>query len=261
MAKKKVTTPEEEGVEPKNQDPTVPTSTSSEDTPEVKDETTKPAEAEQEAEATDEAIPSTDEEPEPKPTSTTPGSEEATPSEQSGDKPAEAEQEEEATDEAIPSTDEEPEPKPTSATTDSEEATPSEQSGDEPAEEGGDPEATEKPAEGADTSGETPEDGDPEDGAAQDGENREEPQEYEDAAPSALSDIAHQVLRDYDLKVVFLTTDGTAFYGYSDALNYARTLADETVHHFFRTPPTDDELRQLLPRDLLPEYLLKTEEQ
>lgn len=212
MAKKKVTTPEEEGVEPKNQDPTVPTSTSSEDTPEVEDETTKPAEAEQEAEATDEAIPSTDEEPEPKPTSTTPGSEEATPSEQSGGKPAE---------------------------------------------EGGETEATEKPVEGADTSGDTSMDGDPEGGAAQDEENREE---YEDAAPSALSDIAHQVLRDYDLKVVFLTTDGTAFYGYSDALNYARTLADETVRHFFRTPPTDDELRQLLPRDLLPEHLLKKEE-
>ena len=210
MPKKKVTTPEEEGVEPKNQDPTVPTSTSSEDTPEVVDETTKPAEEEQEAEATDEAIPSTDDEPEPKPTSTPPGSEEATPSEQSGDKPAE---------------------------------------------EGGDPEATEKPAEGADTSGETSEDGDPEDGAARDEEKREEPQEYEEAEPSALSDIAHQVLRDYDLKVVFLTTDGTAFYGYSDALNYARTLADETVHHFFRTPPTDDELRQLLPHNLLPEHL------
>ena len=213
MAKKKVTTPEEEGVESKSQDPTIPTSTSSEDTPEVEDETTKPAEAEQEEEAKDEAIPSTDEEPEPKPTSTTP---------------------------------------------ESEEATPSEQIGDEPTEEGGDREATEKPAEGADTSGETPIEGDPEGGAARDGENREE---YEDAAPSALSDIAHQVLRDYDLKVVFLTTDGTAFYGYSDALNYARTLADEPVHHFFRTPPTDDELSQLLPRDLLPEYLLKTEEQ
>ena len=207
MAKKKVTTPEEEGVESKSQDPTIPTSTSSEDTPEVEDETTKPAEAEQEEETTDEAVPSTDEEPEPKPTSTTPDSEEATPSEQSGAKPAE---------------------------------------------EGGDPEATEKPAEGADTSGDTPEDGDTEGGAAQDEENREE---YEDAAPSALSDIAHQVLRDYDLKVVFLTTDGTAFYGYSDALNYARTLADETVHHFFRTPPTDDELRQLLPHNLLPEHL------
>ena len=212
MAKKKVTTPEEEGVEPKNQDPTVPTSTSSEVTHEVEDETTKPAEAEQEAEAMDEAIPSTDEEPEPKPTSTTPDSEEATPSEQSGGKPTE---------------------------------------------EGGEQEATEKPAEGADISGETPIEGDPEGRAARDGENREE---YEDAAPSALSDIAHQVLRDYDLKVVFLTTDGTAFYGYSDALNYARTLADETVHHFFRTPPTDDELRQLLPRDLLPEHLLKKEE-
>ena len=258
MAKKKVTTPEEEGVEPKNQDPTVPTSTSSEVTPEVEDETTKPAEAEQEAEATDEAISSTDEEPEAKPTTTTPDSEEATPTEQSGDKPAEAEQEAEATDEAIPSTDEVPEPKPTSTTPESEEATPSEQIGDEPTEEGGDPEATEKPAEGADTSGETPIEGDPEGGAARDGENREE---YEDAAPSALSDIAHQVLRDYDLKVVFLTTDGTAFYGYSDALNYARTLADETVHHFFRTPPTDDELRQLLPHNLLPEHLQKTEEQ
>ena len=207
MAKKKVTTPEEEGVEPKNQDPTVPTSTPSEVTPEVEDETTKPAEAEQEAEATDEAIPSTDEEPEPKPTSTTPDSEEATPSEQIGDKPVE---------------------------------------------EGGELEATEKPAEGADTSGEPPIEGDPEGGATRDGEKREE---YEDAAPSALSDIAHQVLRDYDLKVVFLTTDGTAFYGYSDALNYARTLADETVHHFFRTPPTDDELRQLLPHNLLPEHL------
>ena len=208
MAKKKVATPEEEGVESKSQDPTIPTSTSSEDTPEVVDETTKPAEAEQEQEATDEAVPSTDEEPEPKPTSTTPDSEEATPSEQSGDKPAE---------------------------------------------EGGDQEATEKPAEGADTSGETPIEGDPESGAARDEEKREE--EYEDAAPSALSDIAHQVLRDYDLKVVFLTTDGTAFYGYSDALNYARTLADETVHHFFSTPPTDDELRQLLPHNLLPEHL------
>ena len=77
----------------------------------------------------------------------------------------------------------------------------------------------------------------------------------EEMPPTALSELARQILRDHDLRVVFLVSDGTAFYGYSDALNYAQTLTVKDVYHFFATPPTDDELRELLPPSLRPNHL------
>lgn len=125
--------------------------------------------------------------------------------------------------------------------------------------------AAEEPVEGADTPTATEETPTKEEGAPEDAETDEaaeaedtqedEAPEAEDVAPTALSDLAAQILRDHDLKVVFLTSDGTAFYGYSDALNYAQTLTVKDVYHFFATPPTDDELRELLPPSLRPKHL------
>lgn len=114
--------------------------------------------------------------------------------------------------------------------------------------------AAEEPVEGADTPPATEEPPTEEEGVPEDAETDEAP-EAEDVAPTALSDLAAQILRDHDLKVVFLTSDGTAFYGYSDALNYAQTLEVKDVYHFFATPPTDDELRELLPPSLRPKHL------
>ena len=133
-----------------------------------------------------------------------------------------------------------------------------------PAEEAPNEDAAEEPVEGADTppaTEETPteEEGAPkaETGEAAEAEDTQEDEspEAEDVAPTALSDLAAQILRDHDLKVVFLTSDGTAFYGYSDAINYAQTLESKEVYHFFATPPTDDELRELLPPSLRPKHL------
>lgn len=129
-----------------------------------------------------------------------------------------------------------------------------------PTEEAPNEDAAEEPVEGADTPPATEEEGAPEDAdqgeaaSAEDTQEDEAP-EAEDVAPTALSDLAAQILRDHDLKVVFLTSDGTAFYGYSDALNYAQTLTLKDVYHFFATPPTDDELRELLPSSLRPKHL------
>ena len=81
----------------------------------------------------------------------------------------------------------------------------------------------------------------------------------EEMPPTALSELARQILRDHDLRVVFLVSDGTAFYTYSDALNYAQTLTDSQVQYFFATPPTDEDLRELLPPALRPKHL-KTNE-
>lgn len=77
----------------------------------------------------------------------------------------------------------------------------------------------------------------------------------EEMPPTALSELARQILRDHDLRVVFLVSDGTAFYTYSDALNYAQTLTDRQVQYFFATPPTDEDLRELLPPALRPNHL------
>ena len=77
----------------------------------------------------------------------------------------------------------------------------------------------------------------------------------EEMPPTALSELARQILRDHDLRVVFLVSDGTAFYTYSDALNYAQTLTDSQVQYFFATPPTDEDLRELLPPSLRPNHL------
>lgn len=133
-----------------------------------------------------------------------------------------------------------------------------------PTEEAPKEDAAEEPVEGADTppaTGEIPteEEGAPEDAETDEAAEAEDTQEdeapeAEDVAPTALSDLAAQILRDHDLKVVFLTSDGTAFYGYSDALNYAQTLEVKDVYHFFATPPTDDELRELLPPSLRPNH-------
>lgn len=134
-----------------------------------------------------------------------------------------------------------------------------------PTEEAPNEDAAEEPVEGADTPPDTEEGPTEEEGAPEDAETDEaaeaedthedEAHEAEDVAPTALSDLAAQILRDHDLKVVFLTSDGTAFYGYSDALNYAQTLEVKDVYHFFATPPTDDELRELLPPSLRPKHL------
>ena len=134
-----------------------------------------------------------------------------------------------------------------------------------PTEESPNEDAAEEPVEGADTPSateETPTEEEGAHGAAETDEAAEaedtqedEAHESEDVAPTALSDLAAQILRDHDLKVVFLTSDGTAFYGYSDAMNYAQTLEVKDVYHFFATPPTDDELRELLPPSLRPNHL------
>ena len=133
-----------------------------------------------------------------------------------------------------------------------------------PTEEAPNKDAAEESVEGADTPTATEEPPTEEEGAPEDAETDEaaeaedtqedEAPEAEDVAPTALSDLAAQILRDHDLKVVFLTSDGTAFYGYSDALNYAQTLEVKDVYHFFSTPPTDDELRELLPPSLRPNH-------
>ena len=125
--------------------------------------------------------------------------------------------------------------------------------------------AAEESVEGADTPPATEETPTEEEGASEEAETDEaaeaedtqedEAPEAEDVAPTALSDLAAQILRDHDLKVVFLTSDGTAFYSYSDAINYAQTLESKEVYHFFATPPTDDELRELLPPSLRPNHL------
>ena len=118
--------------------------------------------------------------------------------------------------------------------------------------------AAEEPVEGADTPPATKETPTEEEGAPEEAETDEAAEAedtQEDVAPTALSDLAAQILRDHDLKVVFLTSDGTAFYGYSDALNYAQTLEVKDVYHFFATPPTDDEMRELLPPSLRPNHL------
>lgn len=134
-----------------------------------------------------------------------------------------------------------------------------------PTEEAPNEDAAEETVEGADTPPATEEPPTEGEGAPVDAETDEaaeaedtqedEAPEAEDVAPTALSDLAAQILRDHDLKVVFLTSDGTAFYGYSDALNYAQTLTVKDVYHFFATPPTDDELRELLPPSLRPKHL------
>lgn len=134
-----------------------------------------------------------------------------------------------------------------------------------PTEEAPNEDAAEEPVEGADTPPATEETPTEEEGAPEDAETDEaaeaedtqedEAPEAEDVAPTALSDLAAQILRDHDLKVVFLTSDGTAFYGYSDAMNYAQTLEVKDVYHFFATTPTDDELRELLPPSLRPNHL------
>ena len=134
-----------------------------------------------------------------------------------------------------------------------------------PTEEAPNEDAAEESVEGADTPPATKETPTEEEGAPEEAETDEaakaedtqedEAPEAEDVAPTALSDLAAQILRDHDLKVVFLTSDGTAFYGYSDALNYAQTLEVKDVYHFFATPPTDDEMRELLPPSLRPNHL------
>ena len=201
MAKKKVTTPEEEVVDPNTQDPTVPASLpegqAQEETPEVEDETPTPQEELEGEDATEK--PAEDAAP-----SNAPQEEASAPQEEPKDK--------DATEEHVEDADT--------------------------------PEATE---------GEAPEEAET-GGDAQD-EEEEEDTTYEDEAPSALSDMAAQILRDNDLDVVFLTIDGTAFYGYSDAINYAQTLADDSVQVFFRTPPTDEDYRRHLPPHLRPKHL------
>lgn len=127
-----------------------------------------------------------------------------------------------------------------------------------------DSDATDIPVEGADIHETNPpavhsSDGDEEaqDGAARDEDSPEQdrPDADEDRPHDAFAAIAQQLLQDLNLPVVFLTTDGTAFYGYSDALNYAQTLPQSDVLPFLAGNPSDEEIRQLLPPALRPKHL------
>ena len=116
------------------------------------------------------------------------------------------------------------------------------------------PAPIEERVEGTDTPEATPVAEEP--GAAEAEDNHEDTTPTdEEMPPTALSELARQILRDHDLRVVFLVSDGTAFYTYSDALNYAQTLTDSQVQYFFATPPTDEDLRDLLPPALRPNHL------
>ena len=127
-----------------------------------------------------------------------------------------------------------------------------------PTEEAEAPAPIEERVEGTDTPEATPVA--EERGAAEAEDNHEDTTPTdEEMPPTALSELARQILRDHDLRVVFLVSDGTAFYTYSDALNYAQTLTDSQVQYFFATPPTDEDLRELLPPALRPKHL-KTNE-
>lgn len=80
-----------------------------------------------------------------------------------------------------------------------------------------------------------------------------EPEETPKGEPeevTALASIAREVLRSHQLPIVWLTTDGTAFPGYSDARNYARSLKNDQVEYFFAPGLTEEERETLLPAHL-----------
>lgn len=123
--------------------------------------------------------------------------------------------------------------------------------------------ATEQHVEGADIPEELPNEepnssGD-EASADEDARDEDAPEQTNAEAQDAFASIAQQLLQDLDLPVVFLTTDGTAFYGYSDALNYAQTLPQKDVRAFLAGSPSDEEIRQLLPPNLRPKHLREDE--
>ena len=71
-----------------------------------------------------------------------------------------------------------------------------------------------------------------------------------DEAPTALSSIAQQIIRDHGLDIVFMTSDGTAFFTFNDATNYGRNLVDPDVCYFTRPGLSADELKTIIPDHL-----------
>lgn len=71
-----------------------------------------------------------------------------------------------------------------------------------------------------------------------------------DEAPTALSNIAQQIIRDHGLDIVFMTSDGTAFFTFNDAANYGRNLVDPDVSYFTRPGLSADELKTIIPDHL-----------
>lgn len=71
-----------------------------------------------------------------------------------------------------------------------------------------------------------------------------------DEAPTALSSIAQQIIRDHGLDIVFMTSDGTAFFTFNDAANYGRNLVDPDVSYFTRPGLSADELKTIIPDHL-----------
>ena len=71
-----------------------------------------------------------------------------------------------------------------------------------------------------------------------------------DEAPTALSSIAQQIIRDHGLDIVFMTSDGTAFFTFNDATNYGRNLVDPDVCYYTRPGLSADELKTIIPDHL-----------
>lgn len=71
-----------------------------------------------------------------------------------------------------------------------------------------------------------------------------------DEAPTALSSIAQQIIRDHGLDIVFMTSDGTAFFTFNDATNYGRNLVDPDVSYYTRPGLSADELKTIIPDHL-----------
>lgn len=71
-----------------------------------------------------------------------------------------------------------------------------------------------------------------------------------DEAPTALSSIAQQIIRDHGLDIVFMASDGTAFFTFNDAANYGRNLVDPDVCYFTRPGLSADELKTIIPDHL-----------
>ena len=71
-----------------------------------------------------------------------------------------------------------------------------------------------------------------------------------DEAPTALSSIAQQIIRDHGLDIVFMTSDGTAFFTFNDAANYGRNLVDPDVCYYTRPGLSADELKTIIPDHL-----------
>lgn len=78
----------------------------------------------------------------------------------------------------------------------------------------------------------------------------EQAEAAKDEAPTALSSIAQQIIRDHGLDIVFMTSDGTAFFTFNDATNYGRNLVDPDVSYYTRPGLSADELKTIIPDHL-----------